>query len=112
MPKIYQNHDIFICAEYNANCPNSVLEAMSSGLPVIGFDNGSLKELVGDAGVIIKLEKKFENTHQEIIINLLKKSIKLVSSNYIQYSQKARKRARTFDSNLVFGKYYKKLTMN
>tara|TARA_B100000902_G_C27280295_1_gene901350 strand:+ start:938 stop:1930 length:993 start_codon:yes stop_codon:yes gene_type:complete len=112
MPKVYQNHDIFICAEHNSTCPNSVLEAMSSGLPIIGFDNGSLKELVGDAGLIIKLEKKLENTDKEIIANLLKKSIKTISGNYIQYSQKARERAKTFDANLVFDKYFKILTIN
>ena len=37
--------DIFIYSHLNPPCPNSVLEAISSGLPVIGFDSGAMSEL-------------------------------------------------------------------
>jgi glycosyltransferase involved in cell wall biosynthesis len=34
--------------ELNPPCPNSVIEAMAAGLPVLGYDTGALKELVRD----------------------------------------------------------------
>jgi len=42
------------CAEVNPPCPNSVIEALACGLPVVGFNSGSIKELVSDdAGCIV-----------------------------------------------------------
>ncbi|MFZ5858617.1 MAG: glycosyltransferase family 4 protein [Chloroflexota bacterium] len=44
-------------AEVNPPCPNSVIESLACGLPVVGFDSGSLRELVSDeAGVIVPYE--------------------------------------------------------
>lgn len=65
IPKLARSSHLMFCAEVNPPCPNSVIESLACGLPVIGFDTGSLKELVGeDAGVIVpyganpwKLEK-------------------------------------------------------
>lgn len=53
MPFVYKNA-IFLSLDINATCPNTVLEALSSGIPVIGFDTGALKELVNsDSGAIV-----------------------------------------------------------
>lgn len=54
VPKLARSSHLMYCAEVNPPCPNSVIEALACGLPVIGFDTGSLRELVGDeAGVIV-----------------------------------------------------------
>ncbi len=38
--------DIFIYSHLNPPCPNSVVEAISCGLPVVGFDSGAMSELL------------------------------------------------------------------
>ena len=41
-------------SDINAACPNSVIEALACGLPVLAFDTGALPELVtGDAGRVV-----------------------------------------------------------
>ena len=109
-PKIYQQNQIYFCIEKNPACPNSVLEAMSSGLPIIGFDNGSLKELVGEAGIIIKVNKEITDIKSDDLSIIIKKSINNIISNYSHYSNLARKRAKIFDSKKTFNEYFKILT--
>ena len=46
MPWYFQQADIFLNLDINAACPNAVIEAMASGLPVVGFNTGALGEMV------------------------------------------------------------------
>jgi glycosyltransferase involved in cell wall biosynthesis len=54
LPNLYRKANLFFSGDLNAACPNSVIEAMACGLPVLAFDTGALKELVAaDAGRIV-----------------------------------------------------------
>lgn len=41
-----QETDILIHCQLNPACPNSVIEAISCGIPVVGFDTGAMKEIL------------------------------------------------------------------
>jgi glycosyltransferase involved in cell wall biosynthesis/2-polyprenyl-3-methyl-5-hydroxy-6-metoxy-1,4-benzoquinol methylase len=43
--EVLRASDIFIYSHLNPPCPNSVIEAISCGLPVVGFDSGAMSEL-------------------------------------------------------------------
>lgn len=54
IPEIDRSAHLLFSADLNAACPNSVIEALACGCPVIGFDTGALGELVqGDAGRVV-----------------------------------------------------------
>ena len=54
IPWLMRSAHMLYSAEVNPPCPNSVIEALACGLPVIGFDTGSLSEIVyGDAGRLV-----------------------------------------------------------
>ena len=46
IPEIDRSAHLYFSAEVNPPCPNAVIEALACGLPVLGFDTGSLTELV------------------------------------------------------------------
>jgi glycosyltransferase involved in cell wall biosynthesis len=50
IPELMRSSHLLFSAEINPPCPNSVIEALACGLPVAGFDTGSLRELLGEAG--------------------------------------------------------------
>jgi glycosyltransferase involved in cell wall biosynthesis len=51
IPALDRSADLFYAADLHAACPNSVIEALACGLPVVALDSGALKELVlGESG--------------------------------------------------------------
>jgi glycosyltransferase involved in cell wall biosynthesis len=54
IPELDRSAHVLFAADLNPACPNSAIEAMACGLPVVSFDTGSLAELVtGDAGRVV-----------------------------------------------------------
>lgn len=46
LPGLNRGAHLLYSADINAACPNSVVEALACGLPVLAFDSGALSELV------------------------------------------------------------------
>jgi glycosyltransferase involved in cell wall biosynthesis len=54
IPEIDRSAHILFSSDLNAACPNSVIEALGCGLPVLAFDTGALPDMVaGDAGRVV-----------------------------------------------------------
>lgn len=49
--------DIFITPTKDDACSNAIIEALSSGLPVVALDSGANKELVGEGGFLFNGEQ-------------------------------------------------------
>lgn len=54
LPQLYRKSRLLFSGDLNAACPNSVIEAMACGVPVLAFDTGALGELVPEkAGKVV-----------------------------------------------------------
>jgi glycosyltransferase involved in cell wall biosynthesis len=54
IPELDRSAHLLYSSDINAACPNSVIEALACGLPVLAFDTGALPELVtGDSGRVV-----------------------------------------------------------
>ncbi|MBI3769539.1 MAG: glycosyltransferase family 4 protein [Deltaproteobacteria bacterium] len=47
--------DVFLLPAHNENMPNSVLEAMAASLPVVATDVGAVREMLGDAAILVPI---------------------------------------------------------
>lgn len=60
-PALYQAADAYLMTKHNDPCPNVVIEALASGLPVLYSASGGVPEMVGPAaGVGLPVEESFE----------------------------------------------------
>lgn len=63
-PEIYQSADVYVMTKYLDPCPNSVIEALACGLPVLYSATGGVPELVGPkAGIGLALPEDWNHVH-------------------------------------------------
>jgi glycosyltransferase involved in cell wall biosynthesis len=63
-PELFRQAHVLVHLKYKDPCPTVVIEAMASGLPVVGSRSGGLPELVGDeAGVLLDVPDSWEHLH-------------------------------------------------
>lgn len=84
---------LLFSADLNAACPNSVIEALACGLPVVAFATGSLPELIaGDAGQVVPWGSNFWKLEPPDI-SLLAEAARTVLLDQDRFRPAARARA-------------------
>jgi len=106
IPELHRRAHFYFSAELNPPCPNSVIEALACGSPVVGFDTGALKELVTpEAGLIVPYGAdpwKVEPPH----IAALAEKIPALLNDLARYQDGARRRAEeAFSLDTMVEKY-------
>jgi len=106
IPAIDRSAHVLFSADINAACPNSVIEALACGLPVIGYDTGALKELVVEGcGEIAPYGSDVWKLGKPDIHALADAAQKVLLSQP-RYSKKAREHALAeFDIQTVTDRY-------
>jgi glycosyltransferase involved in cell wall biosynthesis len=85
----------YYSAEINPPCPNSVIEALACGLPVAGFEMGSLSELVTpEAGMVVPYGGNPWKLERPDIPGLAKAAAEMLA-NLPRYQAGARARAES-----------------
>lgn len=91
MAKLFREHDVYITASRHDPCSNSLIEALTCGLPAIFLQSGGHPELVGQAGLGFESAEQIPGLLQILIENyndyqrkIFVSSIEQVSASYLQ----------------------------
>ena len=98
--KYYSSSDIFVLPSKNEGMSNTVLEAMTSGLPIITTDTGGTTELIDDNGIIVPIGNS--GAISRAIIEYVRNP-ELIK----EHGSKSRSIAENMDWSKVAGEYYK-----
>ncbi len=98
IPNLDRSAHLLFPAEINAACPNSVVEALACGLPVVGYATGSIPELVGeDGGAVVPYGSNYWKLNAPAAEGLVIAAVGVLD-RLPQYQRTARHRAE-----LLFG---------
>jgi glycosyltransferase involved in cell wall biosynthesis len=100
------NAALFLSMEINPPCPNAIIEALAAGLPVIAYDTGSARELIGAGGETVNYEGDPWRLDVPRNLEALGAAGRRILENWSDYSRNARSEAeRRFDIRAVAQSY-------
>ena len=108
MPKYYNDIDIYLCTSRSEGTPNTILEAMACGIPIISTDVGIVPEVFGEEQkefIIERTKDELKNKIIDLISN--KPKMKILSDENLKQIQKwswkkqGQKYKEFFDKNLL-----------
>lgn len=93
--------DMYISFSYRDPCPNSVVESMAHGLPVVGIASGGIADIVGNAGELLPADDfskgffssyRFDCDFPTIDFEQLLSLVIKVKENNFMYRERVKKR--------------------
>ena len=102
LAKQLKQHDIFITASQKDPCSNSLIEALSCGLPAIALNDGGHPEIVQKAGeffinkgnLISKIEKVVNN-YKYYQNNIKVPTLQIISKKYLNFIKNVYQKVQT-----------------
>ena len=91
--------DVFVLSSTYEGLPMTILEAMSTGLPIISTNVGGVKDVVTDNGILVDVN---ENQLTDVMKQLMQNKEK-----YDCLAAKSKKNAKNFDLKIITEEYEK-----
>jgi glycosyltransferase involved in cell wall biosynthesis len=106
IPALDRAAHMLFSADLNAACPNSVIEALACGLPVIAFGTGALPEMVtAGSGITVPYGSNYWNLEPPVIAPLVE-AARQIAAGQASFRKAARARAEaSFDIRQVMAAY-------
>ncbi len=95
LKEFYRDCQVYIQPSSYESFGLCILEAMSTGRPVVAFHVGGIPEVLGNGGITVKTEKDFISKVKDLLEHKKKAQ---------QLGKEARRRAKGFDWNIVTDK--------
>jgi len=106
IPEIDRSAHLVYSSDLNAACPNSAIEAMACGTPVVAYDTGALSELLAEEGGRVASYGGDPWNLDPPNISTLVEAAYDVLLNLVDYQSSARRRAvAMFDVDLMVERY-------
>jgi glycosyltransferase involved in cell wall biosynthesis len=81
--KNLRESDILLFSHLNSSCPNTIIEAISSGLPIIAFKSGAIPELLNfNTELLVETPEKLIHSANDLNYHLLSEKILFCIKNY------------------------------
>jgi len=94
LPPYYRGATLYVLNDIVAGCPNSVIEALACGVPVVGFKPGVLEEmLTEEAGRCVALDRDVFKDPSPGNIESLTDAALAIAENNVEFRQGARRLA-------------------